>query len=79
MIGVEFTHNNCPLLPLSDNINDLNTFTSNHFHLEHSLYMSTQIFNVKKIDSRIKLEVHQALSTMFRDRFVKEYLPILQI
>ena len=41
--------------------------------------MTTQIFNVKKIDSRIRLEVHQALPKMFWDCFVKECLRTLQI
>ena len=79
LIDVEFTLNSRPLLPLSDDINDLDALTPNHFLIgTQPLYFNPNI-KCEKIDSRIRWKAVQALSKMFWDRFVKEYLPSLQI
>ena len=79
MIDVEFTLNSRPLLPLSDDINDLDALTPNHFLIgTRPLYFNPNI-KCENIDSRIRWKAVQALSKMFWDRFVKEYLPSLQI
>ena len=46
---VEFILNSCPLLPLNDGINDLDTLKTKHLLPACSLYISNQIFNVKKL------------------------------
>ena len=79
LIDVEFALSSRPLLPLSDDINDLDALTPNHFLIgTQPLYFNPNI-KCEKIDSRIRWKAVQALSKMFWDRFVKEYLPSLQI
>ena len=79
MIDVEFTLNSHPLLPLSDDINDLDALTPNHFLIgKRPLYFNPNII-CEKIHSRIRWKAVKALSKMFWDRFVKEYLLSLQI
>ena len=79
MIDVEFTLNSCPLLSLRHDINDVDALTPNHFLIEtRPLYFNPNI-KCENIDSRIRWKAVQAQSKMFWDRFVKEYLPSLQI
>ena len=79
LIDVEFTLNSSLLLPLSDDINDLDALTPIHFLTgTRPLYFNPNI-KCKKIDSQFRWKAVQALSKMFWDCFVKEYLPSLQI
>ena len=79
MIDVEFTLNSHPLLPLSDDINDLDALTPNHFLIgTRPLYFNPNII-CEKIHSRIRWKAVKALSKMFWDCFVKEYLLSSQI
>ena len=84
VIDAEFTlnsrHSPPPLkLPLNDDINDLDALTPNHFLIgARPLYFNPNN-KCEKIDSPIRWKAVQALSKMFWDRFVKEYLPSLQI
>ena len=79
LINFEFILDSRPLLPLSNDINDLDALTPNHFLIgTQPLYFNPRI-KCEKIDSRIRGKAVQALSKMFWDCFVKEYLPSLQI
>ena len=54
LIDVEITINSRPLLPLSDNINDLDVLTPNQFLIgTRPLYFKPNI-KCEKIDSRIR-------------------------
>ena len=79
MINVEFTLNSHPILPLSDEINNLDALKSNYFLISaHRLYFNPHM-NCEKIYGRIRWKAVQALSKILGDLFVKEYLPSLQI
>ena len=77
---VENTLNSRPLTSLSDESNDLSVLTPNHFLLgRQPLYFSPATIKDEHVNSRTRWKVVQALSKMFWSRFVKEYLPALQI
>ena len=77
---VENTLNSRPLTSLSDDSNDLSVLTPNHFLLgRQPLYFSPATINDEHVNSRTRWKALQALSKMFWSRFVKEYLPALQI
>ena len=79
LIDAEFTLNSRSLLPLSDDIIILDALTPNHFLIRTlPLYFNPNI-KYKKIGSRIRWKGVDALSKTLWDRFVKEYLPSLQI
>ena len=77
---VENTLNSHPLTSLSDDSNDLSVLTPNHFLLgRQPLYFSPATIKDEHVNSRTRWKAVQALSKMFWNRFVKEYLPALQI
>ena len=79
LINVEFILDSHPLLPLSNDVNDLDELTCNRFLIgTQPLHFNPRI-KCKKVDSQIRGKAVQALSKMFWDCFVKEYLPSLQI
>ena len=72
--------NSRPLTEKSDNINDLNVLTPNHFILgKQSLHFSPDTIKDVHETSRTRWKAVQALTKTFRGRFIQEYLPTLQI
>ena len=71
LIDVELTLSSHPLLPYSDDINDLDPLTPKHFLIgTQPLYFNLNI-KCEKVDSRIRWKAVQALSRNFWHRFVK--------
>ena len=62
---IEFTLNSCPLLPLSDYTNDLDTLTTNHFLIGTRTFYFNPNIKCKKIDSQIRWKAAQTLSKMW--------------
>ena len=73
LVEVESTLNSRPLTSISDDYNDLQVLTPNHFLTGKS----TKYFS-SDINSRKRWKSVQALTNMFWTRFIKEYLPTLQ-
>ena len=79
LIEVESTLNSQPLTSISDDHNDLQVLTPNHFLTSKlTKYFSSNKFPQSDISSRKCLKSVQALANMFWMRFIKEYLPTLQ-
>ena len=69
-----------PLTQISDDINDLNVLTPNHFTLgKQPLYVSPDRIKDDNVTSRTRWKDVQTLTKMFWRRFIREYLPSLQI
>ena len=79
LVEVESTLNSRPLTSISDDYNDLQVLTPNHF-LSGKLikYFSSNKFPQSDINSRKCWKSVQALANMFWTRFIKDYLPTLQ-
>ena len=80
MAEVERVLNNRPLTPVSDDPNDLEPLTPNHLLLQksnESLPLGT--FNEKDCYSRRRWRQIQYLANIFWTRWLKEYLPLLQV
>ena len=71
--------NSRPLTSLSDDYNDLQVLTPNHFLTgKLTKYSGSSEFPQSDINSRKRWKSVQALNNMFWTRFIKEYLPRLQ-
>ena len=66
-----------PLTSVSDDLNDYNVLTPNHFILARQSLPFT--LNDGKIVNRALWRAVEALSNMFWKRFIQEYLPMLNI
>ena len=79
LVEVESTLNSRPLTSISDDYNDLQVLTPNHFLTgKLTKYFSSNEFPQSDINSRKRWKSVQALANMFWTRFIKEYLPTLQ-
>ena len=67
---VESTLNSRPLTPVSYDINNFNVVTPNHFLISRANFNSAELRPWRSV---------QALKNMFWDRFLREYLPILNV
>ena len=77
---IEATLNSRPLTQISDDINDFNVLTSNHFILgKQPLNFSPDTIKDGHVISKTRWEAVQALTKMFWRRFIREYVPTLQI
>ena len=77
---VESILNNRPLTVISDKVNDLQPLTPNHFLIGRSSH-NNQFVKVSEnhVNCRIRWKPVQAISTMFWNRCIKEYLPLLTV
>ena len=76
---VESTLNSRPLTSLSDDPDDVQVLTSNHFLIGKMVkHFNNNEFSSRDINSRKRWRSLQALANMFWARFIKEYLPTLQ-
>ena len=76
---VEYTVNNRPLLPISDDINDYDALTPNNFLLG---YKSREVntgddMQTDQIDYRQKWKQVQTIANIYWNRWLKEYIPTL--
>ena len=79
LVKVESTLNSRPLTSISDDYNDLQVLTPNHFLTgKLTKYFSSNEFPQSDFNSRKRWKSVQALANMFWTRFIKEYLPTLQ-
>ena len=77
LVELESTLNSRPLTSLSNDYNDLQVLTPNHY-LTGKLTKYFSEFSQSDINSRKPWKPVQALVNMFWTRFIKEYLPTLQ-
>ena len=70
--------NSRPLTSLSDDIDDLEPLTLNHFLIGRSS-PNTNFANIteKNVNSRTKWKLVQAVTSMYWKHWIKEYLPLL--
>ena len=79
LVEVESTLNSRLLTSISNDYNDLQVLTSNHFlTVKLTKYFSSNKFSQSDINSRKCWKSIQALANMFWARFIKVYLPALQ-
>ena len=79
LVVAESTLNIRPLTSISDDYNDLQMLTPNHFLTSKlTKCFSSNEFPKSDINSRKRWKSVQALANMFWTRFIKEYLPTLQ-
>ena len=78
MTEVESTVNSRPLPNVSDNIDDYEALTLNHFLLGQRSN-NTPVLNNKEVDMTVqhKWKAVQAATNMFWSRWTREYLPML--
>ena len=77
LVELECTLNSRPLTSLSNDYNDLQVLTPNHY-LTGKLTKYFSEFSQSDINSQKPWKSVQALANMFWTRFIKEYLPTLQ-
>ena len=79
LVEVESTFNSRPLTLVSDNYNDLQVLTPNHFLTgKGTKYFSSSKFPQSDINSQKNWKSMQALANMFLTMFIKVYLRTLQ-
>ena len=79
LVEVESTLNSWPLTSISDDYNDLQVLTPNHFLTgKLTKYFSSNELPQSDINSRKRWKSLQALANMFWTRFIKEYWSTLQ-
>ena len=79
LVEVGSTLNSWPLTSLSNNYNDLQVLTPNHFLTgKTTKHFSSNEFPQGNINSRKRWKSVQVLDNMFWNRFIKAYLPTLQ-
>ena len=78
MTEVESTVNSRPLANVSDNIDDYEALTPNHFLLGRR-FCNTLVINNKEVDVTLqrKQKTFQAATNMFWSRWTRKYLPML--
>ena len=77
-VEVESMLNSRPLTSISDDYNDLQVLTPNHFLTGKLIkHFSSNEFPQSDTNSRKRWKSVQALANMFWMRFIKEYLPKL--
>ena len=74
---IESVLNSRPLTSVTDDPNDYNVLTPNHFILGRQSLPFT--LNDEKAVNRVRWRAVEALSNMFWKRFIQEYLPMLNI
>ena len=74
---IESILNSRPLLPCSNNPDDFEGLTTNMFLSKTFDNHSTGIFHTSLHDYRSKLKSVQREVNLFRERFFKEYVPLL--
>ena len=75
---VESVLNSRPLTPVSDDLEDFEALTPNHFILGRpSPNLPLGVYTEKDINLRCKWKSVQAATSMFWTRWLKEYLPLL--
>ena len=80
LVQIEGTINSRPLTSICDDTDDLFVLTPNHFISGRSLNTQGVVdINEKDIDSRRKWKVVESLSNIYWKRFIKEYLPSLNV
>ena len=79
LVEVGSTLNSWPVTSLSNNYNDMQVLTPNHFLTgKTTKYFSSNEFPQSNINSRKRWKSVQVLDNMFWKRFIKEHLPTLQ-
>ena len=80
LLETESIMNSRPLTSISDNIDNLEPLTPNHFLIVWSL-SNTNFANIteKKVNTRTKWKSVQAVTNMYWKRWTKEYLPLLAL
>lgn len=76
---VESTLNSRPLLQLTDDVNDLDVLTPNNFLIGRQNYNFRLTSEESKMNLRSRWKSVQNLTNMFWARFIKEYIPTLNI
>ena len=77
---IEATLNSLPLTQISNDINDFNVLTPNIFNLGNQfLYFSPDTIKEDHVITSSRRKAVQTLTKMFWRRFIREYLPTLQI
>ena len=80
LVQIEGTINSRPLTSICDDTDDLSVLTPNQFISGRSLNTQGVVdINEKDIDSRRKWKVIESLSSIYWKRFIKEYLPSLNV
>ena len=80
LVQIEGTINSRPLTSICDDTDYLSVLTPNHFISGRSLNTQGVVdINEKDIDSRRKWKVVESLSNIYWKRFIKEYLPSLNV
>ena len=80
LVEIEGTINSRPITPLSDDINNFQPLTPNHFLIGGpSLYHRQGIFTEKGLNTKMKWKVTQALLEIFSKRFLKGYVLSLAV
>ena len=80
LVEIEGKINSRPITPVSDDINDFQPLTPNHFLVGRpSLCQCQGKSTEKELNSKRKWKVTQALLEIFWKRFLKEYVPSLTV
>ena len=80
LVEIEGTINSRPITPVSDDINNFQPLTPNHFLIGRpGLYQCQGKFTEKELNSKKKWKVTQAILEIFWKRFLKEYIPSLTV
>ena len=77
---VESIINQRPVVPVSDDVNDFEALTTNHFIIGSDCYnFSPGVFEKQEINLRRKWRSVQAATNLFWDRWKREYLSTLNV
>ena len=80
VVEIEGTINSGTITPVSDDINNFQPLTPNHFVIKRpSLYHRQGIFTEKELNTKMKWKITQALLEIFSKHFLKEYVPSLTV
>ena len=80
VVEIEGTINSRTITPVSDEINNFQTLTPNHFLIGRpSLYHCQGIFTEKELNTKMKWKITQALLEILSKHFLKEYVPSLTV
>ena len=80
VVEIEGTINSGTITPVSDDINNFQPLTPNHFLIGRpSLYHRQGIFTEKELNTKMKWKITQALLEIFSKHFLKEYVPSLTV
>ena len=80
LLEIESIVNSRPLTSFSNDIDDLEPLTPNHFLTgRSSSYTNFANITEKNVNSRTKWKSVQAVTNMYWKRWIKEYLPLLTL